>query len=98
MPESLVRLAHHLKKNLKKKNEKKFGNLKGISYLCNTYRNYIREVQEQCTERLPSMIVPVWWFARPLTPRVKGREGLCSFYFKNILRSRGAVVLVSLIR
>ncbi len=58
--------------------------MKGISYLCNTYRNYIREVQEQYTEHLPSMIVPLWWFARPLTPRVKGCEGLCSFYFKKI--------------
>ena len=58
--------------------------MKEISYLCNTYRNYIREVQEQYTEHLPSMIVPLWWFARPLTPRVKGCEGLCSFYFKKI--------------
>jgi hypothetical protein len=39
--------------------------------------HHIREAQEQCTERLPSMIVPLWRFARPLIPRVKGREGLC---------------------
>jgi len=29
-----------------------------------------------CTERLPSMTNPLWWSARPLIPRVKGREGL----------------------
>ena len=36
----------------------------------------VREVQDLCTERLPSMTNPLWWPARPLIPRVKGREGL----------------------
>lgn len=42
-------------------------------------------MQEQCTEHLPSMIVPLWSSARTLTPRVKGCEGLCGLYFKNII-------------
>jgi hypothetical protein len=42
-------------------------------------QNYLREVQDYSTVRHPSMYNPLWWPARPLTPRVKGREGLGSF-------------------
>jgi len=38
--------------------------------------DYLREEQGLCTERLPSMTNPLWWSARPLTTRVKGREWL----------------------
>jgi hypothetical protein len=37
------------------------------------------------------MKVPQWCSARTLTPRVKGCEGLCGLYFKNILRGREVV-------